>query len=110
MGLGDALNRIGKRAIIALREPSIGMGGPGNGYPRQDGFDIVVASEVMAILYLATSLADLKHRVGNIVVGYTGGSQAGTGNGSEGDPLRRGRLRQPGHGHDVAADDHDRRA
>ena len=152
VGLGDALNRIGKKAVIALREPSLGpvfgmkggaaggghaqvvpmedinlhftgdfnaiqlannllaamldnhihhgnelgidvrrvtwkrvldmndralrdivvsLGGPGNGYPRQDGFDIVVASEVMAIFCLATSLADLRERLGNIVVGYT---------------------------------------
>ena len=152
VGLGDALNRIGKKALIALREPSLGpvfgmkggaagggyaqvvpmedinlhftgdfnaiqlannllaalldnhihhgnelgidvrrvtwkrvldmndralrdivvsLGGPGNGYPRQDGFDIVVASEVMAIFCLANSLADLKQRLGNIVVGYT---------------------------------------
>ncbi len=152
VGLGDALNRIGKRAIVCLREPSLGpvfgmkggaagggfaqvvpmedinlhftgdfnaialannllaamldnhihhgneldidvrrvtwkrvvdmndralrdivvsLGGPGNGYPRGDGFDIVVASEVMAIFCLATSIADLKERLGNIVVGYT---------------------------------------
>ncbi len=152
VGLGDALNRIGKKAVICLREPSLGpvfgmkggaaggglaqvvpmedinlhftgdfnaialannllaalidnhihhgnelgidvrritwkrvmdmndralrditcsLGGPGNGYPRQDGFDIVVASEVMAIFCLATSLKDLKTRLGNIVVGYT---------------------------------------
>jgi formate--tetrahydrofolate ligase len=54
----------------ALRSITVGLGGPGNGYPRQDGFDIVVASEVMAIFCLATSLADLKTRLGNIVVGY----------------------------------------
>ena len=152
MGLGDALNRIGKRTVIALREPSLGpvfgmkggaagggyaqvvpmedinlhftgdfnaialahnllaalmdnhihhgntlgfdarrivwrrvmdmndralrstvvsLGGPGNGFPREDGFDIVVASEVMAIFCLATSRRDLKHRLGNIIVGYT---------------------------------------
>src|SRR5688500_3496658 len=152
VGLGDALNRIGKKAIICLREPCMGpvfgmkggaaggghaqvvpmedinlhftgdfnaialannllaalldnhihhgnalgvdvrriqwrrvmdmndralrtivgsLGGTGNGYPRQDGFDIVVASEVMAIFCLATSLTDLKTRLGNIVVGYT---------------------------------------
>ncbi|MGH8693992.1 MAG: formate--tetrahydrofolate ligase, partial [Burkholderiales bacterium] len=152
VGLGDALNRIGKKALIALREPSLGpvfgmkggaagggyaqvvpmedinlhftgdfnaiqlannllaamldnhinhgnelgidvrrvtwkrvldmndralrdivvaLGGTGNGYPRQDGFDIVAASEVMAIFCLATSLADLRERLGNIVVGYT---------------------------------------
>jgi formate--tetrahydrofolate ligase len=152
VGLGDALNRIGKRAVIALREPSLGpvfgmkggaagggyaqvvpmedinlhftgdfnaialahnllaalmdnhihhgnalgfdlrrivwrrvmdmndralrstvvaLGGPGNGFPREDGFDIVVASEVMAIFCLATSRKDLKQRLGNIIVGYT---------------------------------------
>lgn len=152
VGLGDALNRIGKKALVCLREPSLGpvfgmkggaaggghaqvvpmedinlhftgdfnaialannllaamldnhihhgnelgidvrritwkrvvdmndralrdivnsLGGPGNGYPRQDGFDIVVASEVMAIFCLATSVKDLKERLGNIVVGYT---------------------------------------
>ena len=152
VGLGDALNRIGKRCVIALREPSLGpvfgmkggaagggyaqvvpmedinlhftgdfsaialahnllaalmdnhihhgnalgfdarrivwrrvmdmndralrstvvsLGGPGNGFPREDGFDIVVASEVMAIFCLATSRKDLKDRLGNIIVGYT---------------------------------------
>jgi formate--tetrahydrofolate ligase len=152
VGLGDALNRIGKKAIICLREPSLGpvfgmkggaaggghaqvvpmedinlhftgdfsaialannllaamvdnhihhgnalgidvrriqwrrvvdmndralrsivasLGGPNNGYPREDGFDIVVASEVMAIFCLATSIEDLKTRLGHIVVGYT---------------------------------------
>ena len=152
VGLGDALNRIGKRTVIALREPSLGpvfgmkggaagggyaqvvpmedinlhftgdfnaialahnllaalidnhihhgnalrfdfrrvvwrrvmdmndrslrstvisLGGPGNGFPREDGFDIVVASEVMAIFCLATSRHDLKARLGKIIVGYT---------------------------------------
>ena len=152
VGLGDALNRIGKRTVIALREPSLGpvfgmkggaagggyaqvvpmedinlhftgdfnaialahnllsalmdnhihhgntlgfdarrivwrrvmdmndralrstvvsLGGPSNGFPREDGFDIVVASEVMAIFCLATSRRDLKQRLGNIIVGYT---------------------------------------
>ncbi len=52
----------------ALREIVVGMGGPGNGYPRQDGFDIVVASEIMAILCLSTSLNDLKARLSRIVV------------------------------------------
>src|SRR6202011_5682980 len=45
--------------------------GPANGYPREDGFDIVVASEIMAIFCLATSIKDLKDRLGRIVVGYT---------------------------------------
>ncbi len=159
VGLGDALNRIGKKTVICLREPSLGpvfgvkggaagggyaqvvpmedinlhftgdfsaialannllaamldnhihhgnelnidvrritwkrvvdmndralrdivnsLGGPGNGYPREDGFDIVVASEVMAIFCLATSIADLKERLGNIVVGYTKDQKAVT--------------------------------
>jgi formate--tetrahydrofolate ligase len=55
----------------ALRDITVGLGGVGNGFPRQDGFDIVVASEVMAIFCLATSLADLKARLAKIVVGYT---------------------------------------
>jgi formate--tetrahydrofolate ligase len=152
VGLGDALNRIGKKTLICLREPSLGpsfgvkggaagggfaqivpmedinlhftgdfhaigvannllaalidnhiywgnkldiderrvtwrrvvdmndralrsivnsLGGVANGFPRQDGFDITVASEVMAIFCLATDIADLKRRLGNIVVGHT---------------------------------------
>ncbi len=55
----------------ALRNITVGLGGPANGYPRQDGFDIVVASEVMAILCLSTSLADLKQRLGRIIVAET---------------------------------------
>ncbi len=151
VGLGDALNRIGKKAIICLREPSLGpcfgvkggaagggyaqvvpmedinlhftgdfhaigaahnllaalldnhiywgnelgiderrvtwrrvmdmndralrqvvssLGGVANGFPREDGFDITVASEVMAIFCLATSLEDLQNRLGKIIVGY----------------------------------------
>jgi len=54
----------------ALRQIVIGLGGSADGVPRQDGFDIVAASEVMAILCLADSLADLKERLGRIVVGY----------------------------------------
>ncbi len=57
----------------ALREITVGLGGPANGYPRQDGFDIVVASEVMAILCLSTSLRDLKQRLGRIQVAETRG-------------------------------------
>jgi formate--tetrahydrofolate ligase len=152
VGLGDGLNRIGKKAIICLREPSLGpcfgvkggaagggyaqvvpmedinlhftgdfhaitsahnllaalidnhiywgndlgfdtrrvtwrrvmdmndralrsivssLGGVSNGFPREDGFDITVASEVMAIFCLATDLKDLTKRLGNIIVGYT---------------------------------------
>jgi len=55
----------------ALRDIVVGLGGTANGYAREDGFDITVASEVMAIFCLATSLADLKARLGRIVVGYT---------------------------------------
>ena len=55
----------------ALRDIVVALGGTANGYPRQDGFDIVVASEVMAIFCLATSHEDLKNRLGNIVIGYT---------------------------------------
>ena len=54
----------------ALRNITIGQGGPANGYLREDGYDIVVASEVMAILCLATNRADLKERLGRIVVAY----------------------------------------
>jgi formate--tetrahydrofolate ligase len=55
----------------ALRDVTISLGGTANGFPRQDGFDIVVASEVMAIFCLSTSIKDLKQRLGNIVVGYS---------------------------------------
>ena len=55
----------------ALRDIVVGLGGVANGFPREDGFDIVVASEVMAIFCLAESLADLKKRLGDIVIGYT---------------------------------------
>jgi len=73
--LGFDVRRIAWKRVVdmndrALRDITVGLGGPGNGYPRQDGFDIVVASEVMAIFCLAKSLVDLKERLGNIVVGY----------------------------------------
>ena len=54
-----------------LRSIVCGLGGVANGMPREDGFDITVASEVMACFCLATSIADLKERLGRIVVGYT---------------------------------------
>ncbi len=74
--LGFDVRRIAWKRVVdmndrALREIVVSLGGPGNGFPRQDGFDIVVASEVMAIFCLASSLADLKERLGRIVVGYT---------------------------------------
>jgi len=55
----------------ALRQVVVGLGGTANGVPREDGWDIVVASELMAIFCLATSLGDLKERIGRIVVGHT---------------------------------------
>ena len=74
--LGIDVRRIQWKRVVdmndrALRNIVQSLGGPANGYPREDGFDIVVASEVMAIFCLATSLEDLKTRLGNIVVGYT---------------------------------------
>jgi len=74
--LGIDVRRIEWRRVVdmndrALREVVVGLGGTANGYPRQDGFDIVVASEVMAIFCLATSLDDLRVRLGEIVVAYT---------------------------------------
>ncbi|MCB4810370.1 formate--tetrahydrofolate ligase [Methylovorus menthalis] len=81
--LGLDVRRITWRRVLdtndrALRQVVVGLGGKANGYPREDGFDIVVASEVMAILCLASSLADLKRRLGNIVVGYRTDGQAVT--------------------------------
>jgi formate--tetrahydrofolate ligase len=55
----------------SLRDIVVGLGGKTNGYPREDGFDIVVASEVMAIFCLSENLKDLRERLGNIVVGYS---------------------------------------
>ena len=74
--LGIDVRRIAWKRVIdmndrALREITAALGGPGNGYPREAGFDITVASEVMAILCLAMDLEDLERRLGNIVVGYT---------------------------------------
>jgi formate--tetrahydrofolate ligase len=74
--LGFDVRRVAWRRVVdvndrSLRDITIALGGTANGYPRQDGFDIVVASEVMAIFCLATSLKDLKERLGKIVVGYT---------------------------------------
>ncbi len=55
----------------SLRSIIVDLGGVANGYPRQDGFDITVASEIMAIFCLATDLNDLEKRIGNITIGYT---------------------------------------
>jgi len=77
---GNALNlderKIHWKRVIdmndrALREVVVALGGPPNGFPRQDGFDIIAASEVMAILCLSNSIKELRERLGNILVGYT---------------------------------------
>jgi len=72
--LGFDVRRISWKRVMdmndrALRDIVIGLGGPAHGAPRESGFDIVVASEIMAILCLATSLADLKQRLARIVIG-----------------------------------------
>ena len=74
--LGIDVRRVTWKRVVdmndrALRDVVLSLGGPGNGYPREGGFDIVVASEIMAIFCLATSLEDLKERLGKIVIGYT---------------------------------------
>jgi formate--tetrahydrofolate ligase len=74
--LGLDARRISWRRVVdmndrALRSTVCALGGIGNGFPRQDGFDITVASEVMAIFCLAEDLQDLQRRLGNIVVGQT---------------------------------------
>ena len=88
--LGLDARRISWRRVVdmndrALREIVCSLGGIGNGFPRSDGFDITVASEVMAIFCLAADLADLQRRLGNIVVGQT-------------------RAREPVTAHDLKAD------
>jgi len=74
--LGIDVRRIAWRRVMdmndrALRDIVVSLGGTANGYPRQDGFDIVVASEIMAIFCLSNSLEDLKKRLGSIVCAYT---------------------------------------
>jgi len=74
--LGFDVRRIAWKRVLdmndrALRQITVALGGPANGFPREDGFDIVVASEVMAIFCLSTSIKDLKERLGKIVCGYT---------------------------------------
>ena len=81
--LGIDLRRISWRRVVdmndrALRNIVSSLGGPGNGFPREDGFDIVVASEVMAILCLATSIDDLRARLARIIVGRTRDGRAVT--------------------------------
>jgi formate--tetrahydrofolate ligase len=89
--LGFDVRRIAWKRVMdmndrAMRGVTVALGGPGNGYPREDGFDIVVASEVMAIFCLSTSVQDLKHRLGNIVCGST----------REGHPIRARDLKAHG--------------
>ncbi len=74
--LGIDVRRIAWKRVLdmndrALRSTVCSLGSVGNGYPRQDGFDIVVASEIMAIFCLATSVKDLKERLGKIVIAFT---------------------------------------
>jgi len=74
--LGLDARRISWRRTVdmndrSLREMTISLGGVGNGFPREDGFDITAASEVMAVFCLADSVHDLKRRLGNIIVGQT---------------------------------------
>ena len=74
-GLGIDTRRVAWRRVMdmndrALREIVCSLGGVANGYPREAGFDITVASEIMAILCLSTSLADLERRIGQIIVAY----------------------------------------
>ena len=74
--LGIDVRRVPWRRVLdmndrALRQTITSLGGPGNGYPRESGFDITVASEVMAILCLANDLDDLERRLGDIIVAYT---------------------------------------
>ncbi|MFZ3482318.1 formate--tetrahydrofolate ligase [Sphingomonas sp. 3-13AW] len=81
--LGLDVRRISWRRVVdmndrALRSIVQSLGGASNGYPRESGFDITVASEVMAILCLASDLADLEARLGRIIVGYTADRRAVT--------------------------------
>jgi len=74
--LGIDVRRVAWKRVLdmndrALRSTVCSLGSIGNGFPRQDGFDIVVASEIMAIFCLATSIKDLKERLGKIVIAYT---------------------------------------
>ncbi len=89
--LGFDSRRVAWRRVVdmndrALRSIVCNLGGVANGFPREDGFDITVASEIMAIFCLANDLDDLTQRIGNIVVGYT----------RERTPIRANELKAPG--------------
>ena len=76
INLGIDVRRVSWKRCVdlndrALREITANLGGIANGYPREDGFNITVASEVMAIFCLANDLKDLERRLGNITVAYT---------------------------------------
>lgn len=88
---GFDTRRVAWRRVVdmndrALRQITSSLGGVANGYPREDGFDITVASEVMAIFCLAKDAKDLEHRLGQIVVGYT----------RERQPIRAEAVKAPG--------------
>jgi formate--tetrahydrofolate ligase len=85
------VRRIAWRRVVdindrSLREVIVGLGGRGNGVPREDGFDIVVASEVMAIFCLSRTLQELRQKLSNIVIGYS----------TDGDPITAGQLKAHG--------------
>lgn len=89
--LGFDSRRVAWRRVVdmndrALRSIVCNLGGVANGFPREDGYDITVASEIMAIFCLANDLDDLTQRIGNIVVGYTRDRQ----------PIRAAQLKAPG--------------
>jgi formate--tetrahydrofolate ligase len=85
------VRRIAWRRVVdindrSLREIIVGLGGRGNGFPREDGFDIVVASEVMAIFCLSRTLQELRQKLSNIVIGYS----------TDGDAITAGQLKAHG--------------
>ena len=89
--LGIDVKRITWKRVVDMNDRQLrhvidGIGGKAQGVPREDGFDITVASEVMAILCLSTSISDLKQRLGEIVVGYT----------YSGEPVRASQLKAQG--------------
>ena len=89
--LGIDVKRITWKRVVDMNDRQLrhvidGIGGKAQGVPREDGFDITVASEVMAILCLSTSISDLKQRLGEIVVGYT----------YDGEPVRASQLKAQG--------------
>jgi formate--tetrahydrofolate ligase len=88
----------------SLRKIVIGLGGTGNGIPRESGFDITAASEIMAILCLSNDLSDLKRRIGNIFIGFTYDKKTGVRpgfkcTGSHGRSIERGHSTQSGADH-----------